>query len=356
MVAEFSSTTAETMMSPGRIKLGKLIRTATALAIPIFASFQMYLLASDPQEPPATKTPSLDMSVINWTILDNRQYLPQLKKMRESEAAFLKSKEWKDGYLQLRGTLLSYVGSYQEALADFDRAGRQATGQAKPDALQGFERYDALEAILELADKRQVIMINEAHHVPLHRTLTTQLLAGLYRKGFRYFAAETLASTDEKLQQRGYPTLQTGFYTMEPMYAELVRTALRLGYRVIPYEADFSPSPSGADDPVAAQNEREEGQAKNLKERILAKDPSAKILVHAGYSHIIKQPESWSFGAKKKRRSSPHGKQIQDPDRHRSALCRSGHDDRTQQSRCRERLLQTGHRARPGQRQAGRAA
>jgi hypothetical protein len=40
-------------------------------------------------------------------------------------------------------------------------------------------------------------------------------------------------------------------------------------------------------------------QAKNLKDRILAKDPKAKIIIHAGYGHISKQPTTWDFNGKK---------------------------------------------------------
>jgi hypothetical protein len=133
-------------------------------------------------------------------------------------------------------------------------------------------------------------MINEAHHVPLHRAFTLQLLGGLYRKGFRYFAAETLSADDETLQTRGYPTLVTGLYTAEPQYADLVRTALRIGYEVTPYECDDSPSQQ-TENPIPAMNIREQGQAKNLKERILDSDPNAKIIVHAGYAHINKKPQ-----------------------------------------------------------------
>src|SRR5207237_9066870 len=36
--------------------------------------------------------------------------------------------------------------------------------------------------------------------------------------------------------------------------------------------------------------EREEGEAKKLVERVVAKDPKAKVVVFAGYSHVRKAP------------------------------------------------------------------
>ena len=57
------------------------------------------------------------------------------------------------------------------------------------------------------------------------------------RNGFRYFAAETLNHHDEKaLNQRKYPNQQTGFYVAEPIYAEILRQALKIGFKVIAYE------------------------------------------------------------------------------------------------------------------------
>ena len=61
------------------------------------------------------------------------------------------------------------------------------------------------------------MFFNEAHNVPLTRTLTVELLARLRAEGFNYFAAETVYASDTDLQKRGYPTAKSGFYTMEPI-------------------------------------------------------------------------------------------------------------------------------------------
>jgi hypothetical protein len=230
---------------------------------------------------------------------DSRFYLARLSQLREELARFEKDRRWHDVVQQMIATQYSYTGRYQKALEIFDnRPGTAKTMEPAPE-LDGYEPQDAVAALLALADRHRVIMINEAHHVPMHRALTLRLLEGLYRKGFRYFAAETLTARDTELQKRGYPTLETGWYTHEPMYADLVRTAVKVGYTVVPYEFEAATPPGKATDPVAAQNAREEGQARNLKERILAKDPAAKILVHAGYAHVSKQPATWNFGKQK---------------------------------------------------------
>jgi len=60
----------------------------------------------------------------------------------------------------------------------------------------------------------------------------------------------------------------------------LVRTALKIGYKVVAYEAE-----------IRISYLRERGQAQNLYDQILVKDPKAKIFVYAGYDHIAKGGE-----------------------------------------------------------------
>ena len=161
---------------------------------------------------------------------------------------------------------------------------------------------DALTAIESAADSQQVIMINEEHRTPHHRAVTLQLLARFYAKGFRYFAAETLADADTDLKERGYPTQATGFYTADPLFGDIVRTALRLGFKVVPYEyptAKIIECSKNQNPQLFCSNERERGQAQNLYDRILKNDPQAKIFVHVGRGHNSKSGnDKFSFMAK----------------------------------------------------------
>src|SRR5690606_17052867 len=112
----------------------------------------------------------------------------------------------------------------------------------------------------------RVVMVNEAHHKPQTRLLTLALLPELRARGFKYFAAETFG---EEPLEKGYPTKDSGYYTRDPVFAEIVREAVRLGYALVPYEA------FGVLD--GSQQARETRQAERLAE-ILARDPDAKIL------------------------------------------------------------------------------
>lgn len=146
----------------------------------------------------------------------------------------------------------------------------------RPDQWRGVPAADAIAA---MARDRRIVMVNEAHHNAHTRQLTLELLPRLRALGFNYFAAEALLPTDARLSKRGYPVKRSGTeYLREPLYGEIVRSALRLGYHVIAYDAGTS------------GQARERQQARNLYRQVFAQDPSARLFVHAGYAHIDKAP------------------------------------------------------------------
>ncbi|WP_333676136.1 hypothetical protein [Dyella sp.] len=174
---------------------------------------------------------------------------------------------------------LSFLGEYPLATQAFFIA-QPAQPVDNPSPLGGgYTARPALDAIPEFAGHYQIVLLNEAHNVAMTRSLTVALLSRLYQQGFRYFAAETLSSKDTGLQARGYPIEDSGFYTQEPVYAEMVRTALKLGYKVIAYEA----APN-----AATPDQRETEQARHLYESVFKQDPRARLVVNAGYEHIVK--------------------------------------------------------------------
>jgi hypothetical protein len=178
---------------------------------------------------------------------------------------------------QLLAATEAELGLYSEAIRDFPLRTRLPDHLALPKAAD-WHGVDALDAIAALARDRRIVMVNEAHHDAHTRTLTLDLLPRLRAMGFTHFAAEALDGRDAGLVKRGYPVKRSGSeYLHEPLYGDIVREAIRLGYIIVPYDADGTPQ------------EREDGQAKNLYERVFAKNPRAKLFVHAGYAHIDKQ-------------------------------------------------------------------
>lgn len=172
----------------------------------------------------------------------------------------------------------TWVGDYNGARATFSISNPAAADDNESPLQGGFHAEPAVDVIVKLAKDRQAVFLNESHSNALTRTVTVQVLEKLRAEGFDTFAAETLYDTDKDLAKRGFPISSSGFYTEEPIYAEMVRTALKLGYKVIAYEATSN----------ATGNEREQEQAHNLIAATIKKNKKARIVVNAGFAHIQK--------------------------------------------------------------------
>ncbi|RDS85551.1 hypothetical protein [Dyella psychrodurans] len=180
---------------------------------------------------------------------------------------------------QLLATVDSELGLYNEAMMAFPFDNRVALPKSTllPRA-ENWHSVDAADAVVELASQHRIVMINESHHDAHTRELTLALLPRLRALGFRYFAAEALGDKDADLMRRGYVIDTSGSeYLLEPLYGEIIRQAIKLGYIIVPYDSDASP-----------EEDRDTVQAHTLYEKVFAKDPQAKLFVHAGYSHIDK--------------------------------------------------------------------
>ncbi|MDO1528041.1 hypothetical protein QMK61_04265 [Fulvimonas sp. R45] len=182
---------------------------------------------------------------------------------------------------QVLAALDDQLGLYNRALADFPFDNRVVPPPKVPlPATDAWRAESAVAAIAARAQGRRIVMINEAHHDAHTRELTLELLPKLYAHGFRYLAIEALGPRDKALARRGYAIDTSGSsYLREPLYGEIVRQALRLGYTLVSYDSD-APTPAG----------RESGQARNLYREVFARDPRARLLVHAGYAHVDEAP------------------------------------------------------------------
>jgi hypothetical protein len=148
-----------------------------------------------------------------------------------------------------------------------------------------FSPHNALQYISARAKNERIVIINEAHHQPMHRAFTESLLQELYDNGFRYLGIETLSYCDAILNQKKYPELSSGYYSGEPQFGNLIRKALEIGFYVFSYETKEN----------VDGKQREIDQANNIK-RILLKDSTAKILIHCGFDHAVESPyQAWGY-------------------------------------------------------------
>jgi len=215
--------------------------------------------------------------------------LDYMADLRKAEADAGKTPEGSpfNSALSMLATQQSFVGDTERAIGTFERAHFRegadmlSDGEAKQ-FIADHEVRDALQAILEQTRDRQIVMINEAHHVPRDRAFATLVALELRKQGFKYLATETFAGDMDAMATRGYSLVENGYYNRDPVFGDFIRRALAAGYTPVAYETDYPPGLEGD----AFHDYREQKQAQNIVDRVLAKDPQARILVHVGYGHL----------------------------------------------------------------------
>jgi hypothetical protein len=245
--------------------------------------------AAAPETAPA-ETPARDMEPYAWMgeVSAHGRYVPALETARRYQRGSTSNQL--EGAAQASGL----VGLEGWAL----RAHEAATGVKAPSeedrakarkVLNGASAVPAIEALAARARGRQIVIINEAHHVSRHRAFTRQLGARLRRDGFAWFAAETFQRPIDDLRSGVVFTHQMGNYSNDPIFAETVRSLREVGYRFVAYDYDETGRPFPTD--LAQQlTERDGRAARHLVEKVFDKDPHARLLVHVGYSHLSKLP------------------------------------------------------------------
>jgi hypothetical protein len=198
--------------------------------------------------------------------------------------------------LQSLATRRSYVGDTDGAIAAYDlqMPARPLLDPLKVAAMPQVadaQAEEAIRAIVEQARTKQIVLINEAHHVPMHRAFTRRLARELRKIGYTYLAAETFNADIQgrvPLSAAGRTQFGTGTYTWEPGFAEFVNEAVADGWTLVPYEIEWAPTPTPTLSQAEQVREREQAQARQLIERTLGRDKNAKVLIHVGYHHLMK--------------------------------------------------------------------
>jgi hypothetical protein len=134
--------------------------------------------------------------------------------------------------MQMFASVENELGFYNEAVRDFPLKSHVPADTTLP-TTDAWKAASAVDVVARLATDRRIVMVNEAHHDAHTRELTLALLPRLRALGFDYFAVEALGK-DRGLAKRGYPLKTDGSdYLHEPLYGEIVRQALRLGFTVV---------------------------------------------------------------------------------------------------------------------------
>ena len=202
-----------------------------------------------------------------------RNYLLPLVRLHQQRASYAgqaASPDQQGQYYQALATYAALADEPDSAATYWQRQPGSGTNESSTVAPA---LGPAIPAVLAQTRQRQLVLFNEEHTQPRGRWLLGSLLPALYSQGFRYLALEALDAADSAgVRQRGYPLANSGFYTNEPHFGNLIRRARQLGFRVVGYDA-FTV-------------DRERDQARNLLAATLAHDPQARVVVLAGHGHI----------------------------------------------------------------------
>ncbi len=175
---------------------------------------------------------------------------------------------------------LSYIGAYAKVLSTWNIHNSSKVDDSTLEKLDTseFTILSAKRYILDSLKNRKVIMLNEAHHLTPHRIFTLDLLLDLKKLGFTHLGIEAIGPNESNalLNKRGYPTLNTTRgYLRDPHFANMIRIAINLGYKVFRYDTSWGGSIKF----------REYNQALNIA-NVIKQDSNAKVIVHAGWGHI----------------------------------------------------------------------
>jgi hypothetical protein len=199
--------------------------------------------------------------------------------MLDLESQYLNSKIFADFYREIRFNFEEFLGF---PLAGVEAMSLPIYRRKKPSLEEtplpkSSVAENALSVIEREAKKTRLVIWGEEHHLPQTRSLYEALLHLLWRQGYRYLAAETFA--DEMMNAEiKYPDYQAGYYLRDPVFAQAIRTARSLGYKLIAYDTqEHGPSGDGSF--------RDRTQAENIKARIFDQNPQAKVFIIAGRGH-----------------------------------------------------------------------
>ena len=185
--------------------------------------------------------------------------------------------------LQIAATNFAFQGDYKQALKIWNeqRPNQKEIKLTEFDSLFFVKSkvISAKDYIIEKSKNEEIIILNELHHNSSHRKFARSLLKDLYDNGYRYLGLEAL--NDNQINQRKFGTLESGYYTSEPEFGNLIKEALDLGFILFGYEE------SETDNWDADKwKNREIAQAQNIF-KFMQNHTDGKYFIYCGAGHAF---------------------------------------------------------------------
>ena len=167
---------------------------------------------------------------------------------------------------------------------------------ADVNALKTAQTRPAIAEIVLRAKQTRIVILDEDHLSPRDRAFGLEVARALRPLGYSVLAAEALTRDKDdgislgkmrRLSSDGYVRQSSGYYLNDPVFADFLRQAMRMGYRPVSYEsAGFTDEQTEE----ARSNRREQEQAENIVHRALGTDKRVKLLIYSGRHHAAKAP------------------------------------------------------------------
>jgi len=176
---------------------------------------------------------------------------------------------------QVAAFKLTAIGEQTLAQRYFDNH-KTTSSVIKDMPIGKFNIYNPEQFIDSILQANKCIFFNEAHHRSDHRVFIEELIPVFVKNGVKRIGFEGFNSLDIEINSRKYPIIKSGYYTQDPAFGNLIRTALKYNIEIFGYEANSDyDSPGG----------REEQQADHIIKNTISKD-SSKFIILGGFDHI----------------------------------------------------------------------
>jgi hypothetical protein len=143
------------------------------------------------------------------------------------------------------------------------------------------------------------VVLMERHALPESRWAGVRLLHALRRAGATHLAFETtLQEPLDRARREAVVRAESAPYAFDPSRAALLRTAIRLGLRLVAFDHPSDPEAlsrlRGRQDLAALNAMREQWMAESIR-RLVSDEPDARVVVWTGGQHAWKRmPDYYS--------------------------------------------------------------
>jgi hypothetical protein len=254
----------------------------------IFLSFVCSIVKLSSQTNDSTKYLSENLNIRN-----NTYY--HLGMLRSLESSYIKNDSFILKYYFIRAILNSSIGNHRQSQIDFAIYKKRANNLYITNGFgilnyQKIRKYEPCptSVVFDKFSRNRIIILNEAPNSPQNRVTLIKNLHLFYKKGFRYLALESVKPYDKNLNSRGFAlaTISGSYLINEPVYGDLIRIAIKTGFKIIGYNIDS-----------AGHEER----ATYINKNILSLDKNSKVIIFSLFSHglTIEEPPMLGYYLRK---------------------------------------------------------